>query len=824
MGKCLGGWRTVPGLVLGAGDVLFLDVLAERVGPVDVARVEFAITAADGSTRVVDVAARSLRRPNFTDSTPPLPGSWGGGPVPRWWHGTSLAMASIAAGRFVVRAVIRANASGSSSDDMDCGELVFWNNRDGSVVLGNTVHLDSVNGNDANSGLSSSAKVRTPHRAFLAVSNGGEAGGGTILMYAGTYDWAQAHFDPATVEVTERWLTWRPAPGVTRSQVKITRGSSSSTWLGNTGTNCWLRFRDVTLVGGGPLVNRPLSTGVGLRIWMDGVRRTNEREVVTHSILAYEGYKLSWCGDNWGNGGDAVYFTACHGDYVWGFDGYTLCMGCLATGYGVALLVPQDNSHASDVLLDDARYYQDPPNSGIPIAGWFDGDINGAWAAAAVGGGVYRFRPTFATTGIHDMVGALPILSTSNVYGMCLRDWNGVTAGMYAVVAYGTDGTGQYVDLDLVGQTPVHTSTSTVVVGRELSPGNVISFLEDIHPDVWKPEGGPRTRLTVDNVRCVNNGGPRGFVGSLTPVTLALIRSCTDSGTQNDWSGTVMQDCLILGCTFLGSWIVDTPGSGCEVRDSYVAGRSFSTVAGWLFANCFFETSSGLSPGGWTQVPRAAAFAADPMVAPYDYSPMPSGPLDNTASRGTGSVGHENGGDSGVSLAVAAGNWSTGAVASWSGPIAAASPGTWRGIAGGLAQWSGPVATASPGAWNGVAGGLAQWSGPVATASAGTWNGVPDGLARWSGPVATTSPGSWNGIAGAVAQWSGPVATASAGAWRADVQVVASWSGPVAVASAGQWDAHGGSVPPNRSQRPTELRRGKDKGWLRQRRFRPRWP
>lgn len=748
MGKCLGGWRTVPGIVLdNASDTLSLDVLAERIGATDVARVEFTITPATGSPIVVDVTSRSLRRPNFTDSTPPLPGAWGGGPIPRWWHGTSIAMSSFAAGRFTVQAVIRGNASGSSSDDYDCGTLVFWNNKAGTLTKGRTVHCDPTNGDDSNDGYSPDTAVATIHQAFLAASNGGEAGGGTVLLYEGAHAWAQAHFNPTTVETTERWLTFQPAPGVARSKVKIRRDENAANWLKCTGTNCWLRFRDVTLVGGGPLVNRTLSTGAGLRFWMDGVRRTNELELTIHSILAYGQYKASSCGDNWGTGGEAQYFTACHWDYVWGFDGFTLVMGCRQSGGGVCLLMAEDDSHASDVLIEDARYYTTSP--GIPISGWFDGDMNGQWSATALGGGFFRFRPTFATTGIHDMLAAMPVLQQSTHYGLCLRDWGGVTDGQYDVNSYGTDGTGQYVDLDLAGQTPVHGSNSTVVVGRELSPGHVISFLEEIHPDVAKWEGGARTRSSLDNVRVVDNGGPRGFVGSQTPVSLMLIRSCTDSGVQNDWSGTAQTDCLILGCTFLGSLIVDTAASGCEIRDSYIAGRDFSNITGWSFSGCFYETSVGLSPAGWTQVAQAAALAADPLVKPWNYAAKKGGPLDNAATRGTGSVGHLNGGDAGVSQEVASGDWSAGnsVQASWDGPVLQViSAGTWGAQVGVVASWSGPTVVVAPGTWQAVVGTVASWSGPtLQVLSAGTWDARVDVVASWSGPeLSVLYAGDWS--------------------------------------------------------------------------------
>lgn len=818
MGQCLGGWRTVPRLVFdSSSDVLHLDVLAERIGVAtggpDVARVDFTITPATGSPVLISVTSRSLCVPNFTDSTPPLPGSWGGGQVPRWWFGTSVSMASFAPGPFTVSAVIRGSAVGSSPDDLDCGSKLFWNNRDGSRVKGNTVHCDPVNGNDANSGLSSGAKVQTIQRAFVAASNGGEAGGGTILLYAGTHQFAGSYSSGATVEVSDIWLTLKPAPGLTKANVKIARDSANA--LRRTGTQCRLRFRDVTIVGTGPQIERPNNGGAGVSWWFDDCRRTNDRELTTHSILAYEGYMTPWCGDTQGTSGEESYYTSCHADYCIGFDSMTLAMGCRSTGGTVAFKFTSDQSHVSDCLVESIRSYFTSP--GVPIPGFFDGAIDGQWTAAQVSGARWRFRPTFATTGTQDMVAALPTLVQSNRYGVCIRDWNGAADGAYPVLGYGTDGTGQYVDLDLTGTSaPVHTSTCQVLCGR-VQGSQVLSYNEDIHCDVAKWEGGTRTDTSLDNVRVVDCT-IRGLVGSQTPVVRMLIRSCTDAGLGDDWSNVPQTNCLWLGNTLAGSILFDTPGSGSEMRDCWVQTRNLNNVTGWTFGGCHYEVSTGLAPAGWTNTSQAAGLAADPLVSPFNYSARVGGPLDGAAVSGVASVGHDNGGNVGVSDAVATGNWtgSSATIQTWAGASDSTTPGAWGTRVGLVVQWPGAgkgTTSTDPGAWDVEVGTTSSWGGvnltiaaatfavdndgvtPIwkgskntAVSSAGTWTARAGTAASWAGVSTTTGAGAWGAVEAELARWPGIATQSDAGdIWSVVVDVAAGWAGQVVVADPGAW-------------------------------------
>lgn len=796
MGACLGGWRTVPRLIFDdSSDTLSLDVLAERISDslgldvtsgADVARVEFTIVPATGSPFIVNVVNRSVSFPNFTDSTPPLPGSWGGGQIPRWWFSTTISMASFAAGRFTVSAVIRGAAVGSSPDDRPLPSLLFYNNKDGSFSRGNTVHCDPVNGNDSNSGLSSGAKVLTIQRAFdVAVNGGGSAAGGTILLYSGTHQFAGSHFAATTIEVPDFWVTLKPATGLTKANVKIARDSANA--LRRTGTQCRLRFRDVTIVGTGPQIERPNNGGAGVSWWFDDCRRTNDRELTTHSILAYEGYMTPWCGDTQGTSGEESYYTSCHADYCIGFDSMTLAMGCRSTGGTVAFKFTSDQSHVSDCLVESIRSYFTSP--GVPIPGFFDGAIDGQWTAAQVSGARWRFRPTFATTGTQDMVAALPTLVQSNRYGVCIRDWNGAADGAYPVLGYGTDGTGQYVDLDLTGTSaPVHTSTCQVLCGR-VQGSQVLSYNEDIHCDVAKWEGGTRTDTSLDNVRVVDCT-IRGLVGSQTPVVRMLIRSCTDAGLSEDWTNVPATDSLWLGCTLAGSILFDTPGLRSQMRDCWVQTRNLPSVTGWTFGGCLYEVSTGISPPGWSQTTQALALAHDPLVSPFDFTARSGGPLDGAAIS-VDSVGHENGGDVGASAAVTLGNWSrvSTTIQTWPGAGAiVANSGAWVVRAGQVVQWQGGGSSTDPGAWSCQVGVNSAWPGINLPAIAATWEVGNDGVTPlWKGAknTAISSAGTWAAAAGTATSWSGPTATTGAGAWGAVQANLATWPGVATQSDAG---------------------------------------
>lgn len=143
--------------------------------------------------------------------------------------------------------------------------LLLWSNKNG-TYNGTTKWVDSVNGNDANTGTEGS-----PYQTlFYAVGSiAATASHSTINLKAGTYEMHATTYDQYVAQ--EGWLTIQAAPGVARGNVLIVgrtnsgSGSSSRVWL--------VRLRNLKtrkLLG-----DAKIFEGAGLSklttLWLDGV-------------------------------------------------------------------------------------------------------------------------------------------------------------------------------------------------------------------------------------------------------------------------------------------------------------------------------------------------------------------------------------------------------------------------------------------------------------------------------------------------------------------------------------------------------------------------
>lgn len=101
----------------------------------------------------------------------------------------------------------------------------LWLYVDSGTAQTPVVKYCSPSGSDSSGDGSSGNPYASPWKAAQAVAtaSGGSADGGFVYMKAGDYDWGQPGGGPVP-PTRDRWLTFRPAPGVARDQVRIVSG------------------------------------------------------------------------------------------------------------------------------------------------------------------------------------------------------------------------------------------------------------------------------------------------------------------------------------------------------------------------------------------------------------------------------------------------------------------------------------------------------------------------------------------------------------------------------------------------------------------------
>jgi hypothetical protein len=139
------------------------------------------------------------------------------------------------------------------TDAANRGEHSVWLMANAGGSLANPVRYVSTTGSDANDGLTLGTAFATTNQAAYSMTQvHGNSDGGTIFLAAGTYNLNGSEFFNNSITVN-RWMTLKPAPGVSRDQVTIsgTSGSGFNSKL--------IKFENLNVTGvittGGPLVD-----------------------------------------------------------------------------------------------------------------------------------------------------------------------------------------------------------------------------------------------------------------------------------------------------------------------------------------------------------------------------------------------------------------------------------------------------------------------------------------------------------------------------------------------------------------------------------------
>lgn len=136
----------------------------------------------------------------------------------------------------------------------DMWSLILNIDKTGSALPSGVVYIDTISGNDANDGLSDAAPVLTWEVAIakLKTQHGTtDVGGGTIYLCAGvTHSYGVAGSPASLTLAANMPLTVTRAPGLTRSQVRITTGTTYGLYtekvalVGVEVVGCTLEFGD----------------------------------------------------------------------------------------------------------------------------------------------------------------------------------------------------------------------------------------------------------------------------------------------------------------------------------------------------------------------------------------------------------------------------------------------------------------------------------------------------------------------------------------------------------------------------------------------------
>lgn len=161
-------------------------------------------------------------------------------------------------------------------------------------------------GSDSTGTGSSSSPVATPFKAAQVIhaAGGGNASNGTVLMMAGDYEWSSAG-GGTTPATPDAFLTFRPAPGATPDQVRITTKAGT---LGMSISKVHLKsLRLHTSIDG--------NSGGTDKAWLEDVGMSGIDDNDPTTLVSNQGWLINW------NGG--TYLTDCFG----GNEGSTLPAG-----------------------------------------------------------------------------------------------------------------------------------------------------------------------------------------------------------------------------------------------------------------------------------------------------------------------------------------------------------------------------------------------------------------------------------------------------------------------------------------------------------------
>ncbi|MBL8756327.1 MAG: hypothetical protein JNK15_23740 [Planctomycetes bacterium] len=616
-------WRCVSGVRFAAGDPTALSVdLSAWPHPDEgaITQVTFSIVVNGGSPTSVVVNSPSLRQPNYSPRTSPLPGVTSGF-AKIWGYGTTLDLSTIGFGTVEVTASVRSHLSGTDYDTPASSSFVIYNDTDGTDRRPcSSVMYVSTTGDNANAGTIGSPKATiTGALNGLVAAAGADLRGGRIVLLAGDHSMGGQYGASSWHTSGAGWLDIEFQAGATISRVYDSGGGTvfPDSYLMATGNGagaaCRLRMVNPRIRGSGfaPFV----ADGAGMCVvWMDGGSSgswADNESNLSARFIDYDGDPAGFDGPGAAN---SYWIATQHtrGGVTDGFSGARSIHDCRVTRFlGIGLY---DNAPVAmdvcNVLLDEQDYIY--PNAESQVLGLIEyeggADLTITDQKSGPHSGFMRIEMSGGSPPFDIFAHGAELVGSLRVGLVVTGADSAANNGTFSVLEAGAD----YLVLD--NPTPVSEvggSAFKLTTGR-LSDGTTWNVW--IHPNAWRTQGD-RTGSVVQNLAV--SPTVRSAQGLFTSAVGNTMTRCVwdevvvPPALRGNFDLTTFQDCTFRYCTVAGAWDwggSTAPGSVCH---DCVAGSANNWPTATAQVTNRIHRITGGSVGG-TNPTSGSWFADDP--------------------------------------------------------------------------------------------------------------------------------------------------------------------------------------------------------------------
>ena len=290
MPQAIAKWRCMPGLrftspasVLSVDLEAFTDLRPSILGGEGgIHSVRFRVRTEAGTVvKEIAQASPSLRFPNYSAASSPLPGAPAGTMAALWAFGLTLTLSELPYGKLFVQAEVR---SQKGTVTVVGDQIWLFNDLDGSDSRGSSkvIYANAQTGSDANPGTSVSpvktligALKKCPRNPTGSTLSDRHCGGAEIIATGNFVGFSDA-YELTQWHSADQWLTIRATPGTTFTR-SSTSGRNFFSSIGVANSNVMrTRWIGWTFVGAGPecYVGEWPTTTAFCHNWLDGFTQT----------------------------------------------------------------------------------------------------------------------------------------------------------------------------------------------------------------------------------------------------------------------------------------------------------------------------------------------------------------------------------------------------------------------------------------------------------------------------------------------------------------------------------------------------------------------
>lgn len=628
------------------------------------AGVVFQVSWNGGEPFPINVTDRTLRYPRFSDySYSQMPGASANNHYAAVFaYGINLPLDVFPVGYLTVTAV--AYAVNGSAYPLP-GNITIYNDHDGVDRRPNTKHIyvDSVTGNDANSGAIDNPVATLNTALFLgrknpagSTSDDADVHGLTIHLADGLYvGGGSASYQSANIHTSgEGWVTVVSDDGGARITASIPSNEIGvnypQTYLFangyNSAGNFRIAFQNCKWEDVGLVVRPRVNGSVNVAAWIDGGESySTAPKINDHSVRFLEkaGDPLGIANDTNSSGFQQRFCTGHYRHHVTnGWLGWTMVMDCMMEHYSAIAFNNggvETNQSICNVVIRDQQSYGTSPTCSYVTDG-YTMVVDGAKSNIVVGGIVPAGMAAIVQTGAFSTLGnavattsfgpALNHLIGSKTLGIYLSG-NQFSAnnGVFEVIATGVDGAGN--------EYAIYLNPSAVAEGgrpsRVIATGNRVSGLtyNQLHPDLIQYTPNTSNHLS-SSLAAIDLRETQTYYSSGGGLTNMWWVNCSAGSHEQQNAPLVMggsnalRDCGWINCTFSGrmyTYDSQPHSNNSLINCVFDSTGSFATSSGMYANGChWIDTSSfAADPAFGLNATSGAFHDSDISVDPFDMTP-----------------------------------------------------------------------------------------------------------------------------------------------------------------------------------------------------------